>query len=192
MRPVRPPTRSRETRRTEPSPALTTRDRRIFMRGLFTIFMSFAVSSSAFALSNRVFVKSTGTDTGTCNLAAPCRSFSYAMTQVAPAGEVIALDTAGYGIFTINQSVSVFAAPGATAFIAVGSGGTGITITSGPNDHVVLRGLAITGAPANHGIDFQSGPQLSVENCIIDGFGGSGIQVSRPAGDGALMRIDRS
>ena len=166
------------------------------MRRLFMVCVSFAVCSSAFALSNRVFVQSRGTDTDACTLTAPCRSFSYAMTQVVPGGEIIALDTAGYGTFTINQSVSVFAAPGATAFIAVGSGGTGITITAGPIDHVVLRGLALSGAAASLGIDFEAGAQLSVENCIVDGFDGtgtaSGIRIYRMGGSGVTMRIDRS
>jgi len=61
-------------------------------------------AASVMALSNRVFVKSTGMDVGTCPITSPCRSFSYGMTQVVPNGEVIALDTAGYGTFTINQS----------------------------------------------------------------------------------------
>src|SRR6266550_310055 len=101
-----------------------------------------AVASPLFA-ANRVFVKSTGVDTGTCPITAPCRSFSYGMTQVSAEGEVIALDTAGYGTFTISQSVSVFAAPGATAFIAVAGGATGISINAGASDSVILRGLAL-------------------------------------------------
>ena len=97
----------------------------------------------AMALPNRVFVASTGMDVGTCPITSPCRSFSYAKQQVALDGEIIALDTAGYGIFEIDQGVSVYAAPGVTAFIAVGSLGVGIDVITGPSDAVVIRGLAL-------------------------------------------------
>jgi len=139
----------------------------------------FLVSAApAMALSNRVFVKSSGMDVGTCPLSAPCRSFSYAMTQVAPSGEVIALDTAGYGTFTISQPVSVFAPNGVTAFIAV-TAGTGISITAGSSDAVILRGLALSGNGGTIGIEFHSGFSLSVENCIINGFDADGIDMIR-------------
>src|SRR6266550_8089178 len=104
---------------------LTPRNKETVMRRIALALL--LITSPAFALSNRVFVKSTGLDTGTCPITSPCRSFSYAMTQVSPGGEIIALDTAGYGTFTVSQGVSVFAAPGVTAFIAVASG-TGILI----------------------------------------------------------------
>src|SRR5437868_5545251 len=137
-----------------------------------------AVASPLLAASNRVFVKSTGVDTGTCPITSPCRSFSYAMTQVSAGGEVIALDTAGYGTFTVSQSVSVFAAPGVTAFIAVASG-TGILINGAVGDTVTLRGLALTSNGGAGGIDFQNGISLSVENCIVNGFTSVGIQAFR-------------
>jgi len=143
------------------------------MRCWFAI--SFFVALPAAALSNRVFVASSGIDVGTCTITAPCRSFSYGMTQVAPAGEVIALDTAGYGVFAIGKSVSVVAAPGATAFIAVGSGGTGIDIEANPTDVIVLRGLALSSAGGSFGILFQIGASLAVENCVINGFQNNGV-----------------
>jgi hypothetical protein len=137
-----------------------------------------AVASPLFAASNRVFVRSTGMDTGTCPITSPCRSFSYAMTQVSAGGEVIALDTAGYGTFTVSQSVSVFAAPGATAFIAVASG-AGISINAAATDSVILRGLALTANGGAVGIDFLGGLALSVENSIVNGFTSVGIQAFR-------------
>src|SRR5205823_7612830 len=111
-------TRSKEMSTTASSAASTPRnsegdDMRVFR---FAVLVWTVVAAApAMAASNRVFVSSTGMDVGGCPISAPCRSFSYAMTQVFPGGEVIALDTAGYGTFTIGQSVSVFAAPGATA-----------------------------------------------------------------------------
>ena len=102
------------------------------------IVIVLSVTSSAMAASNRVFVSGSGVDVGTCPITSPCRSFSYAMTQVSPGGEIIALNTAGYGVVTINQSVTIVAAPGATAFVAASSGNA-ITVTPAQTDVVTLR-----------------------------------------------------
>src|SRR5437870_3926675 len=139
-------------------------------RSLLALLTICCIAKPGEAASTRVFVKSTGMDVGTCPLASPCRSFSYAMSQVSPGGEVIALDTAGYGTFTIGQSVSVFAAPGVTAFIAVTGGGTGITISAGVFDAIVLRGLALSSAGGSTGVEFANGRSLAVEECVINGF----------------------
>jgi hypothetical protein len=155
------------------------------IRRVFVVLLGLA--SPVLAASNRVFVASTGTDTGACPITAPCRSFSYAMTQVAAKGEVIALDTAGYGTFTITQPVTVFAPNGVTAFIAV-TAGTGIQVAAAPADDVVLRGLALSGNASASGINFPSGHTLSIENCIINGFGGDGIAMLRSA-DVSLPRL---
>jgi Uma2 family endonuclease len=49
-------------------------------------------------------VSGSGTDSGTCTLAAPCRTFLYAVTQTPDHGEIAVLNTAGYGEVTITQS----------------------------------------------------------------------------------------
>src|SRR5207245_11527868 len=59
--------------------------------------------------------------------------------------------------------------------------GTGITITAGTSDLIVLRGLALSANGGRVGIDFQSGLWLSVENCILNGFTISGIALLRAA-----------
>jgi len=58
-------------------------------------------------LASRTFVSVTGTDTGSCPTAEPCRTFAYALTQTAPSGEIIVLSSGGYGTVTINQAVSI-------------------------------------------------------------------------------------
>src|SRR5437870_4339925 len=138
------------------------------------IVIVLSVTSSAMAASNRVFVSGSGVDVGTCPITLPCRSFSYAMTQVSPGGEIIALNTAGYGVVTINQSVTIVAAPGATAFVAASSGNA-ITVTPAQTDVVTLRGLALSSTGANEGVFFSAGT-LNVENCVINGFANAGIE----------------
>ena len=154
-----------------------------------TALIVWFVATSAVAASNRIFVSGSGMDIGTCPITAPCRSFSYAISQVAPGGEIIALDTAGYGVVTINFAVTIVAAPGATAFIAASSGNA-ITVNGGANDVVTLRGLALSGAPgAQYGVSFSSGPTLNVEKCIINGFDLAGIYVGRNSVEEPQVRV---
>src|SRR5664279_2948450 len=86
-------------------------------------------SSPALAVgtASRTFVSGVGTDTGTCALATPCRTFAYALTQTAPSGEIIVLNSAGYGTVTITQAVSIINTSN-FAGVTDGSGANGITI----------------------------------------------------------------
>ena len=63
------------------------------------------------------------------------------------------------------------------------SGVPGINVSAGASDVVIIRNLRINGilggpnAPGTNGINFNSGRMLSVENCWIFDFGGTGINV---------------
>jgi len=127
------------------------------------------LSASALA-QQRTFVSGTGVDANPCSRAAPCRTFARAISQTSPAGEVIVLDSAGYGPVTISQSVSIISPPGVYAGISVASG-DGIDISAAPSDTVILRGLTINNQGSNgSGIVFSSGGTLHVENCVASGF----------------------
>src|SRR5262245_9746066 len=92
----------------------------------------------AFATAHRTFVASSGNDTNPCTLVAPCRGFTAALAQTSPNGEIVVLDSAGYGTVAIAQSVAINAPAG----ISVLSFGPGVAI-SGTGLKVVLRGLTI-------------------------------------------------
>jgi len=121
-----------------------------------------------------------GSDANTatnCAAAAPCRFFAAAMSVTNPNGEVIVLDSGGYGAVTITQSVALIAPTGVYAGISVFPGADGVTIaTAGVN--VVLRGLSINGQGGNNGINMTAGNSLTIENCVISNHGGSGIFVN--------------
>ena len=72
-------------------------------------------SVSASATSQRTFVSHSGLDTNPCSVDSPCRSFAAAITQTNPSGEVVAVDSAGYGPVTISQSVTIVAPLGVHA-----------------------------------------------------------------------------
>src|SRR2546428_9681579 len=126
-----------------------------------------------------MFVASTGNDANPgCTLGAPCRSCQVAFSTVGTGGEVVALDSAGYGVITIDRSVSIQVPPGVYAGVTPGLGATGITVTTANSmDFVVLRGLTINGlGAALRGIDFQfAAGTLYVDSCVIIGFTNQGI-----------------
>ena len=115
-----------------------------------------------------------------CTAAAPCRFFTAAMSVTDNNGEVIVLDSGGYGGVTITQSVALIAPTGVYAGISVFPGANGVTIaTAGVN--VVLRGLSINGQGGNNGISMTAGNSLTVENCVISNLGQNGILVNAAA-----------
>jgi hypothetical protein len=122
----------------------------------------------------RTFVASTGSDANPCSRTAPCRTFGAALAQTAGGGEIVALDSGGYGAVVISQSVTIVAAPGIQASISPSSG-TAITVSAGPSDVVVLRNLYLNAQGGNNGVLYQSAAALHVENLVINGFTDNGI-----------------
>src|SRR5437867_156919 len=138
---------------------------------LFLLFAILPLCPTAFALNPRSAVSINGLDTNPCTVASPCRSFGAALSQTQDGGEVIALDSAGYGPFSISQSVTVSGAPGVHAAITVPTSGTGIAISG--SSYVVLRCLGVRGGGSdNYGI-FASGVDVRATNCVRRGFNGA-------------------
>jgi parallel beta helix pectate lyase-like protein len=123
--------------------------------------------------AKRTFVRSTGLDSNPCSLTAPCRSFAVAIASTDPAGEIVVLDSAGYGAVTITQSVSILAPRGVYAGVSVFSG-AGVRI-NGAGIDVTLRGLSINGLGGQNGIDFALGARLTIDGCAISNMNAAGI-----------------
>jgi hypothetical protein len=125
-----------------------------------------------------------GVDSNTafnCDVAHPCRFFQAATTVVDVNGEVVVLDSGGYGAVTLSQSISLNAPPGVYAGISVFPGANGITVAT-PGINVVLRGITINSQGGTAGVLFTDGTSLSVENCVISNFSnGFGVRVQTAA-----------
>src|ERR1700693_3978704 len=113
--------------------------------------------SPALALANRVFVSArSGNNANACdNIATPCQTFAGAVTQLNPDGEVIVLDSGGYGPVTITQGVTIEAPAGVTAF-AHPPFGDAITVNAG-SATVTLRGLTLNVGTGNGANGFIGG-----------------------------------
>ena len=140
------------------------------------------------ALAQRTFVRSDGADANTCSIAQPCRSFTAALGKTAAAGEIIVLDSAGYGPVIINQSVAIIAPSGIYAGVSVFSD-DGITVNGDATANVVLRGLTINGLGGNVGIHLRQGARLHVEGCEVSNMAGDGISIEA---DGAEVFVNDS
>ena len=130
--------------------------------------LSCSATNAISATAQRRFVASNGSDGNDCSIGAPCRSFSAAILQTSSGGEVIVLDSAGYGPVTVSQPVSIVAPAGVYAGISVFAG-AGITVSAG-GGVVTLRGLTINSLGGDIGVDYVSGARLYLDRVIVTGF----------------------
>ena len=135
---------------------------------------AFVASPAGAALPQRTFVASTGVDTNPCSITLPCRSFATAIGKTNFAGEVIVLDSAGYGPVTITQSVAIIAPEGVYAGISVPVAMSAIVV-NGSGILVKLAGLTINGQGGQNGIQFLQGDRLVVERCTVVGMADVGL-----------------
>jgi nitrous oxidase accessory protein NosD len=150
------------------------------MRKLLLVFAISTLSfASATAQSVRTFVASYGNDANPCNLSQPCRNFAAAIAAVNAGGEVVALDSAGYGPVTITKSVSLIAPRAVYAAIAPTTGHA-ITVSAGSGGVVRLRGLFLTAHGAHSAIFYDSGDRLYVDDVSISRFTAESIYVENP------------
>jgi hypothetical protein len=145
-----------------------------------TFVLLLVVATSATAQNPRSFVSITGVDTNTCAVGFPCRSFTRAMSQTNTGGEIVALDSGGYGPFAINRAVHIVAAPGQHVAITVPPGGSGIVISTSAASPVVISGININVGSGGYGIIALSYDSLTIDRCVIDG-GSNGILIGSPA-----------
>ena len=149
--------------------------------------------SGAFA-AQRTFVSTTGSDANACSLASPCRGFAKALTVTDTGGEIVVVDSGGYGAVAIGQPVSIIAPPGVYAGISVFAGGAtsgqGVVINAGTGN-VLLRGLTINNLGGTNGVAFNSGAALYVDNVTVSGFAsGIGLVASTGAASASLFIQD--
>ena len=153
---------------------------RLVPRGLLALavtMLGIPVAVAAAPTVQRTFVASGGADTNPCSIAQPCRSFAAALTQTNDGGEIIVLDSAGYGPVVITKSVSLIAPPGVYAGISVISG-NGVVIGGG-NIKVTLSGLTINGQGGDVGILVTTGIAM-IDRCTVRNMAQDGIWLTTP------------
>jgi len=147
----------------------------------------FAFASLAQAQATRTWVSGVGDDVNPCSRTAPCKTFAGAISKTANLGEISVLDPGGYGAVTITKSITIDGGKGAGWGSILASGTTGVIINAA-SINVILRNLSIHGASttAGSGIRFLNGRSLTVEDCQIFGFTGTGVTT---VGDGISVEL---
>jgi len=148
--------------------------------GLSSLLIAAAVN----AQPQRTFVSArSGDDANLCSLSSPCRTLQHGVDVVAAGGEVIPLDSGGYGSFAVAKSVTVSVPPGVGASVTTGPGeGPGINIVPSGNTaiNVTLRGLALSNIGGQGGIYSTSTGITRIDACSVDNASGNGIFLDAP------------
>jgi hypothetical protein len=145
--------------------------------GHVNVFMDPITVVNPPALSNRTFVSTNGSDSGNCNPGSPCRTFGFAMSQTNPGGEIVVLDTGGYGPVTINQTISIDSA--ATHGSITQTSGDAITIAAAATDVITIRGLFLFGRHlGSNGITVTAAGAVFVQDTEASGFTQNGLNVN--------------
>jgi hypothetical protein len=145
----------------------------------FWCFMLLFVSAAAEA-QQRVFVSAAhGDDVNACSVTAPCRSFAKAITAVTSGGEILVLDSGGYGPVTIGASVSIVSPAGIEGSITQNTSGQYGVVINAAGANVLLRGLSIFGGgTGSEGIRILRAASVAVQSCTVAGFATHGIDVN--------------
>jgi hypothetical protein len=152
---------------------------RFISRSVLTLLAAGLIAvSGAQAQATKIFVASFGNDGNDGSRGSPKRNFQSAHDAVAAGGQIVVLDTAGYGQLTITKSLAVTVPPGVNGFVSVTGNSNAITVNAGPVSRVSLRGLIIEGGGSRQsigtdspfGIYVTSVGSLTVEECTIRNF----------------------
>lgn len=147
--------------------------------------------ASATGTTKRTEVSQTGSDSGNCAAGTPCRTFAYALGQTVPGGEMLVLDSGGYGGLAITQAVTINAPPGIIAFVSAPSGDA-VTVNAGPTDIVILTGFYLDGyGTGGNGVTVTTTGSFSY-NGTITGFTGNPINYVNNAGGTTHLTISNS
>jgi hypothetical protein len=151
---------------------------------------------TASAQATRTWVSGVGNDADPCSRTAPCKTFAGAISKTAAAGEINCLDPGGFGAVTITKAITISCQAGTAGVLVSGTNGIAVNVLAG--DFVQLRGLDINGlgplGGSLAGVAMLGGGTLSIEDCIIYGFqgSGSGRGVFVNASNGARVFIENT
>lgn len=154
--------------------------RRIGFQALAVLTLVVGAVTIANAQPQRTFVASFGNDANNCAAqTTPCRTFQRGHDTVAIDGEVVALDSGGYGTITITKGVTLIGT-GVSASLTSNSFVNAITVAVAPpapgTRRVVLRDLRVQGRElGNIGINVTDVGTLYIQDCTIERFTGHGI-----------------
>ena len=163
---------------------------RFTLKAFAFLALMFAFATAAQAQATRTWVSGVGDDVNPCSRTAPCKTYAGAISKTAAGGEISTLDPGGFGAVTTTKSILIEGTKGQGYGSILASATNGVNVndsaTATPGTIVVrLRNLSINGAGTTlgiNGVNFTSGRQVIVEDCVILNFSNAGINVNFGAG----------
>ncbi|MFN2579236.1 MAG: hypothetical protein ABR607_16320 [Pyrinomonadaceae bacterium] len=154
------------------------------LRLAFRMFLFAAITLTLASLgqaqATRTWVSGVGDDANPCSRTAPCKTFAGALSKTLAGGEIDALDPGGFGPVIISKSITIDGTGVIAGILAAET--TGITINNKEATNIIsvrLRGLSINGVGSGvNGINVVAANRVVIEDCVIDGFAGNGINVA--------------
>ncbi|MGH9956284.1 MAG: hypothetical protein ACREBC_04025, partial [Pyrinomonadaceae bacterium] len=156
---------------------------RLTIRVLSVALFALVFAPLVQAQATRTWVSGVGNDVNPCSRTAPCKTYAGAISKTAKDGEISTLDPGGFGAVTITKSITINGGGGGQGYgsiLASLVNGIIINITDAADVRKTVRldWLNINGASTGlDGIRFIAGTALFVENTVIDGFTGDGIDL---------------
>jgi len=156
--------------------------KKLLLIAAFGLLAATLPGSPASAQATRTWVSGVGDDANPCSRTAPCKTWAGAIAKTVTGGEIDALDPGGFGALTITKAITLDGGGGQVASTLV-AGANGIVVAAPAGSVVIIRNLRINGLAQTsnggvNGIVYNSGGQLTIENCDIFGFTQSGIAAS--------------
>ena len=144
--------------------------------------VTFLFVSVVQAQTTRTWVSGVGDDVNACSRTAPCKTLAGAILKTNTGGEITVMDAGGFGSVIISKSITIDGTGVPASILAAQA--TGITIdipfrrVGDIKRAVRIRGLSINGLGNGiNGINVIAARNVSVEDCVIDGFTANGINV---------------
>jgi hypothetical protein len=128
----------------------------------------------ALAQNDMSWVSHSGSDSNTCTLALPCRTFQVALNNTNNNGIVKALDAGEYGTMFISKPITIDGNGVGASIQVTGTGVNGMNLSASP---VQIRNLAIhMSCTSCEGI-FSSNNNVTIDNVTIDGTPAIGLKL---------------
>jgi hypothetical protein len=130
--------------------------------------IALALAVTAQAQNSRSFVATTGNDANNCSSSAYCRTFTAALAVTNPGGEIVVVDSGGYGPATITQTVIITAIGVDASITQTAEYENALTINTTGN--VTITGLNLFGGTGSNGVTVLAVGFLRLYNVQIQNF----------------------
>jgi hypothetical protein len=127
----------------------------------------------ALALTQIAYVSATGSDANTCVLAAPCATWTRAISQTVAGGEIVALTSGDFGRMHILRTVNITVPRGLSVRVRSMGSPQAVHVMAGPSDVIRLKGLHIDGklySGFQTGVWVQSAGRVEIQDTRITGW----------------------